>query len=206
MVLIKKHRFRNQKRIKLNPGKDSIVCQVIDWKDSDFYEQYEKDEDGKTIYDKEKNYRFYEIRGYAIADKKYSVCLHITGFQPYLYIKVPDRWNQRFVFKFQNTLEYKLNKQKNSIVSCRLVKRKELYGFHNDKKFNFLEIKCHNLGAFYEIRRILQGKKPFWARSDTDDPNEKTNDRFFNIAGTKYDFSNHLYETNISPLLRFFHD
>ena len=86
MVLIKKHRFRNQKRIKVNPAKDSIICQVIDWKDSDFYEQYEKDEDGKTIYDKEKNYRFYEIRGYAIADKKYSVCLHITGFQPYLYI------------------------------------------------------------------------------------------------------------------------
>ena len=206
MVLIKKHRFRNQKKIRLNPGKDSIVCQVIDWKDSDFYEQYEKDEDGKTIYDKEKNYRFYEIRGYAIADKKYSVCLHITGFQPYLYIKVPDRWNQRFVFRFQNTLEFKLDKLKSSIVSCRLVKRKELYGFHNDKKFNFLEIKCHNLGAFYEIRRILQGKKPFWARSDTDDPNEKTKDRFFNIAGTRYDFSNHLYETNISPLLRFFHD
>ena len=206
MVLIKKHRFRNQKRIKVNPAKDSIICQVIDWKDSDFYEQYEKDEDGKTIYDKEKNYRFYEIRGYAIADKKYSVCLHITGFQPYLYIKVPDRWNQRFVFRFQNTLEFKLDKLKSSIVSCRLVKRKELYGFHNDKKFNFLEIKCHNLGAFYEIRRILQGKKPFWARSDTDDPNEKTKDRFFNIAGTRYDFSNHLYETNISPLLRFFHD
>ena len=206
MVLIKKHRFRNQKRIKVNPAKDSIICQVIDWKDSDFYEQYEKDEDGKTIYDKEKNYRFYEIRGYAIADKKYSVCLHITGFQPYLYIKVPDRWNQRFVFRFQNTLEFKLDKLKSSIVSCRLVKRKELYGFHNDKKFNFLEIKCHNLGSFYEIRRILQGKKPFWARSDTDDPNEKTKDRFFNIAGTRYDFSNHLYETNISPLLRFFHD
>ena len=55
MVLIKKHRFRNQKRIKVNPAKDSIICQVIDWKDSDFYEQYEKDEDGKIIYDKEKN-------------------------------------------------------------------------------------------------------------------------------------------------------
>jgi len=202
MVVIKKNIFRNETDLSINQSKDDIICQIIDWNNGDFH--YSDDDNYSNDFRKNKD-KLYEVRAYGISEQKYSICIHIKDFKPFLYVRVPDNWTQSYKKKFEGILRGKLHGYESSIYKCRLIKRKELYGFHNEKKFKFIEIKCVNIGCFYEVRRILEGRYPFKS-SKTIENNGKCRFRLFKIGGIEYDFSDKLYETNIIPLLRFFHD
>jgi len=206
MVIIKKNLFRNDQDISFNSSKDDVIFQCIDWNCSDFWK---KTDDSDTENNSDNNYkkskRLFEIRAYGITDQKCSIFVKIVGYHPYLYIKVSDNWSRSHLVRFKEQLKMKVYASlKDSVYQCKLIKRKELYGFQNEKKFKFVEIICENIGCFYSVRNVLEGK---WAnREKTIEEYGKCHVRLFKIGNEVFDFSESIYESNISPLLRFFHD
>ena len=175
-------KFRNS----IKPFKN---CQMFDWGQSDYFEEDE---------------RKFEIRGYGITDNNNSICVHVKGFEPYFYIEVPQKWNRTISKLFQATLEMKLGKKKDGLKQCKFINSKKLYGFSDYKKFNFIKIKSYNLSTFYECRRIIEGRYPY-GKNKTIEKHGLCKDSIFKIKGKDYDFSDKLYESNITPMLRFFH-
>tara|TARA_B100000780_G_C21126983_1_gene457762 strand:- start:4570 stop:8292 length:3723 start_codon:yes stop_codon:yes gene_type:complete len=206
MVIIKKNIFRNEQDISVNSSKDDIKFQCIDWSCSDYWEKIDNSDnpdDSEEEYTKTK--RLFEIRAYGITEDKCSIFVKIIGHRPYLYVKVPDGWCKSHLIRFKDQLKNKVyNSLKDSVYQCKLIKRKELYGFNNEKKFKFIEIICENIGCFYSVRNVLEGKWP--SREKTIEDYGKCRMRLFKIGGEVFDFSDSIYESNIPPLLRFFHD
>ena len=73
---------------------------------------------------------------------------------------------------------------RDSIISYDVVKRKKFWGFTNNKLYLFLRLLFKNTQVMFNVTRIM--KEPLG---------------FFGSKPKKYD----LYETNISPFLRFIH-
>ena len=169
-------------------------CQMYDWAQSDYFEN---NDDGENV-------KRFEIRGYGITDNNNSICVHVKGFEPYFYIEVPLNWNKSICKLFETQLKMKLGKKKDGLKQCKFINSKKLYGFTDYKKFNFIKIKSYNLSTFYECRRIVEGRYPYGVKKKSNEP-ELHGDRLFIIKRKSYDFSEKLYESNITPMLRFFH-
>jgi DNA polymerase elongation subunit (family B) len=195
--------LRNQLPKDFNSKKNDILCQIIDWKDYDIYSN-NKDTEKEDIDDdiddnsddssdkkkyKKKGVKSLIIRGYGVTENGNSICIHIEGFKPYFYFKIPQDWN----IKNLNDLKYSVinlvdNYQKDGLLSVEIIKMKEFYGFTNNELFNYGKFTFKNQSAYYTFLKVMK---------------EKT--ITINRDSTKYDFSNKLYETKVSSLLRFFH-
>ena len=85
----------------------------------------------------------------------------------------------------------------NSIVACRIIERKKLYGFDAKKDHRFILLKFKNTSAMYKI-------KDFWYDHEKDPTSlfgTKNILKPFKIMGVKTE----LYEAKLPPLLRYFH-
>jgi len=180
-------------RPKLNsPVKGDLEVQIIDWSAYDFIEETDDDDDtgdkpqyGENKYKKSKpNDKKYIIRMYGINAEGQSVCVHIINFTPYFFIKIPQYWNEDDVSKMMMVVKQKMNYyMKKALISYDIVYRKDFYGFSNNTEFKFVRLVFMNYNAF-----------------------NKYKDEFGNII--KIDNKSYrmkLYESNISPMLRFMH-
>ena len=201
-MIIKSQKLRNQKAIKFK----NITFQAVDWASSDVFVDREDDEDSDA--DSDNGYKKYkkrdkllQIRVYGLTKSGVSVCCLIEGFKPFFYIKLPNTWTTSYLKAFSKKLRKKLGKKADGLVSIQKIKRKEYYGFTNDVYQPFVEIIFNNMAAYYEAKRIIHGKNDF-------DEDEEDKPMFISIGGKKINISDEvvMYETNISPLLRFFHD
>jgi len=120
-----------------------------------------------------------------------SCSIIVDGFNPFFYVKVGDDWNISTKNAFLNHILRELNDYyKNSITECKIIKRKKLYGFDGGKEHKFVVFKFKNNIVFNKVKNL-------WY-----DPNTrklKENGYEFNKTQT------YIYESNIPPLLRFFH-
>ena len=69
-----------------------------------------------------------------------------------------SRWEVFYDYIKHNNLKSLLYKFI-GVVNFKIIKRKILEGFTNNKKFNFVQIKFENMKAFYACRRIFQQYK-----------------------------------------------
>lgn len=125
--------------------------------------------------------------------------MFIEDFQPYFFVKVNDNWTSRHASMFLDHIRQECGKYySKSIVDCKLIKRHELYGFNAGKLFKFLHIKFTNTYAMNKVKNLfyetveIQGERIY--RLKQDGYYYKEMDIFMTI-----------YESNIPPLLRFFH-
>ena len=123
--------------------------------------------------------------------KTYSTI--VEGFKPFFYVMVSDKWTIQMKEQFIAHLIEKMGKYySNSITSSKIIRRKKLYGFDNHKEHKFIFIEFANLNAFNKAKNI-------WYTDYQSGHNLLEN-------GYKYfDTNIKLYESNIPPLLRFFH-
>ena len=147
------------------------------------------------------------IQMFGINENGDTCCLYVKDYKPFFFIKVADNWTKATIKRFLSTLnertkleynhpDYFSKKTFNDIENCELVQHKKLYGFSGGKEHNFIKIsfqnytamkKCKNLWYKYEHNSkgeyIGKVKKPF----------------IFNNTNLE------LYESNLLPLLRYFH-
>jgi DNA polymerase elongation subunit (family B) len=104
---------------------------------------------------------------------------------------VDDTWNKSLKEQFVAVIKAKIGTYyEDSLVECKLIKRKKLYGFDGGKEHKFLVFHFNNMPTFNKVKNL-------WY-------NMKTH----KLLPGGYKFKNTsiiLYESNIPPLLRFFH-
>ena len=79
-----------------------------------------------------------------------------------------------------------------SIISCRLIKRKKLYGFDGGKEYKFVKLIFKNLTAMNKVKNL-------WFKGEWGKNRRLNSKKIFMRTITK------LYEAKLPPLLRFFH-
>lgn len=114
-----------------------------------------------------------------------SIGLTITGFNPFLFVKIPDRirvWTETYQNEFEKYMSKKV--PNNTLVSIEKIKSKILYPFTNEKKYKFLKITVRSLSSFRRFGYLF--KKPIYGTT------------YFNGTWEPY-------EANIDPVIRFSH-
>ena len=143
------------------------------------------------------------IQAFGINDSNKTASILIEDFYPFFYIMVDDTWNEQRKNLFMADLKKKVgNYYEESILSLKLVKRQKLYGFDNKKLHTFVKISFTNSAAYNKAKKLFY----------TDTTNKYTGfERTLNDTGYIYSDDQgttncYLYEADIPPLLKFFHE
>ena len=159
----------------------------------------DSDEDDEVKF---KNTSKFIIQMFGINEEGKRASIIVEDYEPFFYLKVDSNWGQTKKTAFYNHLISKIGKYyENSIVKCKLIERKKLYGYDAGKKHRFIEMKFANINTYNKVKNL-------WYQDVINDDGEKERKLLTNgykfISGGDPTFIE-LYEANIPPLLRFFH-
>lgn len=141
------------------------------------YDFYTYDDGNKT----------FTIQIFGKTPSKESVCLYVQDFRPHFFIKYETEQSYNSVF---HAIENALNPYDFENMNHEIVERKTLEKFDNGKLHRFIFLEFQNMSAF---RRVTD----LWYLKSADKTKKTLNPHGFH--------STFLYESNIPPLLRFFH-
>ena len=134
------------------------------------------------------------IQIFGINESGETCALFVEDMNPFFYVLVPDTWNEYTKKNFVNAIIRQLRLNEDAIVKdkCAIVKRKKLYGFDGGKQHNFVVLYFKNLAMMNKVKNLwyVSSENAFDLNPDG-----------YNYNGT----SLKIYESNIPPLLRFFH-
>jgi DNA polymerase elongation subunit (family B) len=171
--------MRSKREAKIIP-KDDIIFQITSWYASDIeYDVDEDDEDSRL--DKTK----YLIKIFGVTQEGISVSCNLIDFPPFFYIKSPIPITDNY--QIRQLKEFIIQKlptvQKNNLVEVKLMKKKDFWGFTNNKDFTFVRLSFKNHACFKIASNIFRRKQFVFNK-----------ELYFK-----------LYENNIDPFLRFAH-
>jgi DNA polymerase elongation subunit (family B) len=134
------------------------------------------------------------IQIFGINESGETCALFVEDMNPFFYVLVPDTWNEYTKKNFIISITKQLRLSEDAIVKdkCAIVKRKKLYGFDGGKQHNFIVLYFKNLAMMNKVKNLW-----YISSENTFDLNPEG----YNYNGT----SLKIYESNIPPLLRFFH-
>ena len=142
--------------------------------------------------DRKKQYSSkFVIQMFGVNESGETFCLYVNDYNPFFFIKVGDDWNQGNVNLLLNEIKRKVGAYyEDSIVSAKIVDYHKLYGFSAGKKYKFVQIVFKNTTTMNKV-------KNFWY----DYSGEHRKFKNYEFKGVAME----LYESNIPPLLRYFH-
>ena len=134
------------------------------------------------------------IQMFGINELGETCALFVEDMNPFFYVLVPDKWNDYTRKNFITSIIRQLRLSEDAIVKdkCAIVKKKKLYGFDAGKHHNFIVLYFKNLAMMNRVKNL-------WYVSSENAYD--LNPDGYNYNGT----SLRIYESNIPPLLRFFH-
>jgi DNA polymerase elongation subunit (family B) len=158
----------------------SIIFQAIDWIVSDY--NYIDEDNNNDIK--------YLIKIFGRTNTGHSISVNINDYTPYFYLKGIDNISENLHNSILLRLKEYLNDKmpyhlQNSVIKCKIVRKKDLWGFTNNKAFKFILISFNNVQSMKIAIRMLS--KPI---------------TLSNLIIRKKFI---LYENNIEPYLRFIH-
>ena len=114
-----------------------------------------------------------------------SIRVDVSGFRPYFYVALPNEYPDSSAI--EQRLRMKL-KTKVDLLEFEVISKHKLYGYSGSNKSRFVKISMPSLGLFYTVRKeFLDDKQqPIFSVRDREKPLE-------------------VFESNIDPMLRFFH-
>ena len=180
----------------MNPILKLLDFHISDKKYENIEDELEDDiqtEDSEPIIKNCDKKRF-EIQMFGLNEQGETFSVFVKNYNPFFYISVDDSWGQAKKMAFLDFLyEHVGNYFKKSILSCKLIKKKKLYGFDGNKQHRFLFIEFANTSVMSKVKNI------FYTIG-------RNKERKLSKNGFKFGGSNlYLYEANIPPLLRCFH-
>ena len=132
------------------------------------------------------------IKMFGVNEKKETCCLFVRHYHPFFYIQVGQDWNDMVAENFLTFLKGKINpSMERDILKVTLLERGPLYGFAAGKQSKFVEISFMNMSAFNAVKGLWYDK----------DKNGTRRRRALVFNSTTLE----LFESNLPPLLRFFH-
>lgn len=159
--------------------------------------------DYNVLEENSKDNKQFIIQAFGINSSNKTASIFIEKFYPFFYIMVSEDWNDQRKNEFMGHMKQLVgNYYEDSIVECVLVKRHKLYGFDNKKLHNFVKVSFTNSGAYNKLKKIFYDDKTSktgqFERTLKEDGYKYTDD-----IGTTHCY---LYEADIPPLLKFFHE
>jgi DNA polymerase elongation subunit (family B) len=143
-----------------------------------------------------KDEKFTTIQMFGINENGETCAIFVRDYQPFFYVKVGDEWSIPQKSAFISHLKDKVGKfYQDSIldVESKLIKRKKLYGFDGGKEHKFILIKFKNVATMNKVKNM-------WFKYGKDGKQVLRHDGYM-YFNTKTE----IYESNIPPILRFFH-
>lgn len=142
------------------------------------------------------------IQMFGLTETGDTVCVFVEEFTPFFYVKVGLDWGQTKKNKFLEWLKASVGPQHaSSIVECRLIERKKLYGFDNYMLHRFVQIKFANIECFNKAKNLWYETKKSKVHNNNNNNNNERKLKTVYVVNVHTE----LYEANIPPLLRFFH-
>ena len=141
----------------------------------------------------------YMIQMFGINEQGKTASIIVENFKPFFYAMVDDTWTMSKKTRFQNFIQRNIGQYyEDSLTSCKLIKRHKLYGFDGGKQHKFIRLEFDNISALNKAKNLWYG--PYTMSSNG------RNERKLNPDGLCFEnTSTRLYESNIPPILRFFH-
>jgi DNA polymerase elongation subunit (family B) len=173
--------------------KPSIVrsFRLIDFQVYDHSEDQESSDSGSDEGFKKVVEKSFMIQMFGINEKGETACLYVNDYKPFFYAKVGDNWTQYNANKLKKHLTDSVPFYvKNSLISCKIVDHYKLYGFSGGNKSKFVMLTFENVMAMNKYKNL-------WHSYENDMRVRH------NIVFEKQELE--LYESNIPPLLRYFH-
>ena len=122
-----------------------------------------------------------------------SICVEVQGFRPYLYVQIPEDWTDKTRRSYESYLRKKCvydSPEAQKHVTFRMEEHKKLFDFDNGELHKFLRIEVPSLAIWRRIKNAIL--------TQMCEPVPLT------IGGKTYSLK--VYEANIDPVLRFFHE
>ena len=137
------------------------------------------------------------IQMFGVNEKGDTCCLYVEDYQPFFFLKVNNNWTEYNKRCFVDELKQKIGKMyKNSIISSTLVEHHKLYGFSGGGKHKFIKLVFKNLTSMNKTKKLWFN---YVVDKNTGENIRKRTNLQFNNTEIE------LYESNIPPLLRYFH-
>jgi DNA polymerase elongation subunit (family B) len=170
-------------------GKSFRLLDVITF---DHKEENDSESTSGSSEDSNENAEFY-IQMFGLNEKGETCSLIITDFNPFFFVKVGNNWTKQVADSLLADIKKKVGKYTaQSIKSIQLVDHNKLYGFSGGQKSRFVRITFANMAAFNKTKNL-------WYQYDNETNQRKSKPFIYNQVTLE------LYESNIPPLLRFFH-
>jgi DNA polymerase elongation subunit (family B) len=138
----------------------------------------------------------YQITLFGSTQGGKSVSLKVTGFEPFFYVEIPDIWKTQDRTMYERFLLSHLADDQKGCVTITVEKHKTFWDFTNNQDFTFLKIQCRSKKVWTALRNICQD-----AETCIPIPVPMSVIR----QGGKGSVKLRVFESNIDPLLRFFH-
>jgi len=138
----------------------------------------------------------FTIQMFGINEKGNTCSIIAENYTPFFYILVNETWNDTVKTAFLKHIVGKCKIKDDAIISCKFVKKRKLYGFDNRKEHKFIKLEFVNMQIFNKVKNL------WYKKTETSYSLLKTKNQI------GYPFNNtytQIYESNIPPLLRFFH-
>ena len=137
---------------------NDIRFQVIDWYQTDFQTDRFSESFSKDSKDsKDSKERTYIVKLFGVNEAGNSVCLNVTGFQPYFYVSNKSRELTGVECKlFENKIVNNLPNNLKDTVSFKYVRKKSVWGFTNNESKQYIKISFTNLMSMYIIRKKIR--------------------------------------------------
>ena len=143
------------------------------------------------------------IQMFGLNEKGETFSLEISDFKPCFYCRVPDWYEKTDKAMFLEHIKTKTGLS-DSILECALIKKKKLDGFDGQKQHKFICFKFKGLPSFHRVKNL-------WYHEIASTVPSKFNKKegfAWTLRSNGYVYRGHsiyLYESNIPPLLRYFH-
>jgi len=150
----------------------------------------------------------FEIQIFGLNEKGESCSVKVKDYKPFFYISVSDNWTVGVKNEFINHIKEKIGYYyEKSILDCKLIKRKKLYGFDAGKLHKFIYIEFNTIAAFNKVKNLYYSDYNKGYKLLTKEEYSDYN-KGYKLLKNGYSFYNtetYLFESNIPPLLRLFH-
>ena len=180
---------------------DFRVCSKVDEPDAEMQLLAKKSKSHNTI---KLDESYFNIQMFGINEKGETCSIDVIDFKPFFYVKLPDNANITTVNNIHCDIEdalkdsCKTNYYKTSFNTRLVDDHNKLYGFTQGEKPKFILIEFISTRCFNKVKRLWNAKEEEF---DVNRNFLKYSDKSKYPALSQYQ----LYESNIPPLLRFFH-
>ena len=160
-------------------------------------ESFDSDDSGDDKYNSFKDEKNFIIQMFGVNEKGETCCLYVEDYKPFFFIRVGDDWSEYNKRCFVDELKKKIGKTfQDSIVSSHLVDHHKLYGFSGGRKHKFIKLVFKNTVSMNKTKNL-------WFSYVTHERTGENIRKRTNLVFNKREIE--LYESNIPPLLRYFH-